>query len=103
VYGEGKLQLRYINPEQELPPVISSRETPGAGFGSSGTYQSKLTIEWMTEEIEVAVQGPELADFWKYLYDTLEYGKPFPVTDEDILAIMRTISTVKAQNKYIMR
>ena len=44
-----------------------------------------------------------MAQFWNYLYETLENGKPFLLTDDDILAIMRTISTVKAQNKYIMK
>ena len=103
VYEDGKLTLRYINPEQEIPLVISSRETPGAAFGSSGTYKSSLEIDWKTEEYEVAVAGPEMAQFWNYLYETLENGKPFLLTDDDILAIMRTISTVKAQNKYIMK
>ena len=103
VYEDGKLKLRYINPAQEIPPVVSSPETPGAAFGKSGTFESKLVVDWQSEEVEVAVQGPELADFWAYLYDTLENGKPFPITDDDILAIMRTISTVKAQNKYIMK
>ena len=103
VYEGGKLKLRYINPEQEIPPVVSSPETPGAAFGTTGTYQSKLVVDWVSEEIEVAVSGGELADFWALLYETLVNGKEFPITDEDILAIMRTISTVKAQNKYIMK
>ena len=54
--------------------------------------------------------GEKMNDVWsntckafKDGYDTLENGAEFPVTDEDILAIMRTISTVKAQNKYIMK
>ena len=57
----------------------------------------------INEEIKVPEAGPELANFWAYLYDSLEFGKEFPVTDNDILAIMRTISTVKAQNKYMMK
>lgn len=103
VYEDGKLKLRYINPSQEVPPVKSNPGTPGASFGASGTFESKLVIDWQTEEIEVPVAAGELANFWSALYDTLAEGKPFPITDEDILAIMRTISTVKAQNKYIMK
>ena len=103
VYENGKLTLRYINPEQEIPEVISSPETPGAEFGKSGTYQSKLVIDWVTEEIDVVEAGPELAGYWALLYETLVNGAEFPITDNDILAIMRTISTVKAQNKYIMK
>ena len=103
VYEGGTLKIKYINPEQIIPEVVSSRETPGAAFGQSGTYQSQIAVDWITEEIKVPEAGPELANFWAYLYDSLEFGKEFPVTDNDILAIMRTISTVKAQNKYIMK
>ena len=103
VYENGKLSLRYINPEQEIPPVVSDPGTPGAAFGKSGTYQSALVIDWKTEELEVVEAGPNLANFWPLLHDTLVNGAEFPVTDDDILSIMRTISTVKAQNKYIMK
>ena len=101
--GNEKLTLRYIDPEQQIPPVISSPETPGASFGASGTFESARVIRWITEEISVNVEGAKLADFWLYLYDTLAYDKPFLLTDDDILAIMRTISVVKTQNKYIMK
>lgn len=103
VYEDDKLKVRYINPEQEIPPVVSDPGTPGASFGASGTFKSSFEIDWLTEEVEVKVSGDEVTAFWPLLYDTLVEGKPFPITDEDILAIMRTISTVKAQNKYIMK
>ncbi|MBQ8880649.1 MAG: Gfo/Idh/MocA family oxidoreductase [Oscillospiraceae bacterium] len=103
VYEGGKLKLRYINPEQEIPEIVANPGTPGASFGSSGTYESKLVIDWITEEYDVDPEGDKLPTFWAYMYDSLTEGKPFPITDQDVLAIMRTISTVKAQNKYIMK
>lgn len=103
VYEDKKLTLRYINPEQEIPEVIANPGTPGASFGSSGTYESKLVIDWVTEEFDLDPEGDQLPTFWLHMYDALVEGKPFPITDQDVLAIMRTISTVKAQNKYIMK
>ena len=103
VYENKKLTLRYINPEQEIPEIISNPGTPGASFGSSGTYESKLVIDWVTEEFDLDPEGDQLPTFWLHMYDALVEGKPFPITDQDVLAIMRTISTVKAQNKYIMK
>ena len=94
-------QLRYINPEQIFPPVVSSPETPGAAFGATGTYESAQNPDWVTEQY--TVDPDRLTVFWDYMYDSLRNGTPFPVTDSDVLAIMRTISTVKAQNKKIMR
>ena len=52
--------------------------------------------------MEAVAGGTTMADFWQYLYDSYVNGAEFPITDEDILSIMRTISAVKAQNKHIM-
>ncbi len=109
VYGDrgamtcthAKYKVRYINPEQKLDPVISSPETPGVAFGSSGTYESAFKPDWIEEEGDTP--GAELHLFWPEMYAALREGKPFRVTDNDVLAIMRTISTVKAQNRKIMR
>lgn len=103
VYEGGKLKLRYINPEQDIPEIVSDPGTPGASFGASGTYQSALTIDWVTEEFEMDPEGTDLPTYWAYLYDSLVEGKPFPISDNDVMNIMRTISAVKAQNKYIMK
>lgn len=104
IYTENKLKMRYIDPSIEIPEVISNPGTPGASFGKSGTYESAIKIEWIEEEYEVEVEDrPMRANFWPMLYDDLVNGIPFPVTQDDVLAIMRTISTVKAQNKYIMK
>jgi len=103
VYEGKTLKLRYINPEQEVPPTVSSPETPGAAFGKSGTYESKFVIDWVEESCELDPEGDKLVTFWDKLHDTLCNGAAFPITDNDVLSIMRTISTVKAQNKYIMK
>ena len=103
VYENKKLTLRYINPEQDIPEIISNPGTPGASFGSSGTYESKLVIDWVTEEYDVDPEGDKLPSYWALLHETLTEGKPFLISDHDVLTIMRTISTVKAQNKYIMK
>lgn len=94
-------KLSYINPEQKLDPVISSPETPGSAFGSSGTYESAFKPDWIEEEGQIPEERLHL--FWPEMYAALRDGAAFAVTDNDVLAIMRTISTVKAQNKHIMR
>ncbi|MBE6656459.1 MAG: Gfo/Idh/MocA family oxidoreductase [Ruminococcaceae bacterium] len=97
----GTYKLVYINPEQEWQTVVSSPETPGAAFGASGTYESAFKPDWIEEE--GAIAPCPLHPYWKELYEDLREGKPFRVTDNDVLAIMRTISIVKAQNPHIMR
>ncbi len=96
------IKLRYINPAQEVPEVISDPGTPGGSFGTTGTYKSVFNPEWITEEKKIEFDE-KLITFWEYLYDSLRNGADFPVTEQDVLAIMRTISLVKAQNKKIMK
>ena len=96
-----KAKVRYINPEQAFVRVVSSPETPGAAFGKSGTYESAFKPDWVEEEFDVP--ATVLHTFWPEMYASLREGAPFRVTDNDVLAIMRTISTVKAQNREIMR
>lgn len=104
LYADDKLTVKYIDPSIVIPEVVSNPGTPGAAFGKSGTYESAIKLEWVDEEYTVEVEDFEMrANFWPMLYDDLVNGIPFPVTQEDVLSIMRTISTVKAQNKYIMK
>ncbi len=103
IFRDNKLTVKYINPEQVIPEIVSNPETPGAVFGASGTFESELKIDWITEEFEISAKQDKPMFFWECLYDSYCNGASFPITDNDILAIMRTISTVKAQNKYIMR
>ncbi len=104
VYEDGVLKLRYINPEQVVPEIISDPGTPGASFGASGTYESEFKIDWITEEKEMGVEGEGcLMQYWKHMYESYRNGAPFFITDNDVLSIMRVISEVKAQNKYIMK
>ena len=90
------MTLRYISPDQIIPEVISDPETPGAAFGKTGTYASKLEINWIEETIEAPKQ--DLTVFWDYLYKSYREGATFPIKDDEILAIMKTISDAKAQN-----
>ena len=104
VYENGILKLRYINPEQVVPEIISDPGTPGAAFGASGTYESEFQIDWITEEKELSVEGEGcLMQYWKHLYESYRNKTPFFITDNDVLSIMRVISEVKAQNKKIMK
>ena len=78
VYEGGVLKLRYINPEQVVPEIISDPGTPGASFGASGTYESEFKIDWITEEKEVNVEGEGcLMQYWKHMYESYRNNAPF--------------------------
>ncbi len=96
-----KMTLRYIDPAQEIPETISSPETPEGDFGASGTFESGIKINWITEEVDIPKD--DLFVFWDYLYDSYVNGKDFPIKDEEVLEIMKTITTVKEQNPTVKK
>ena len=96
-----KMTLRYIDPEQIVPEPVSSPETPKGDFGASGTFESGFKLNWITEEIEIGKD--DLFVFWDYIYDSYVSGADFPIKDEEVLEIMKTITTVKEQNPVIKK
>ncbi len=104
IYDGSKLKVRYIDPKIVIPEIISNPGTPGATFGKTGTFQSTLEVEWIEEEYELPVDDDKSrTSFWDILYNAYITRGEINVTQFDVLAIMRVISTVKAQNKYIMK
>ena len=104
VIDNGKLKMKYIDPEQNLPAPVANPNTPGEmAFGKSGTFAVATSVNWLEEEYtltEHEMSNAPLIVFWDYLYDTLVNGKEFPVSDADVLEIMRVISLAKAQSTY---
>jgi len=86
---DGKVKVKYIDPEQDLPFVVSSRETPAKGFGSTGTFAGGEEIRWIEEEYDIDIMNEDLTVIWDYIYDTYRNGAPYPIKDEEILQMMK--------------
>ncbi len=93
VMHNNKMTLRYIEPTQKLPPVVSSEGTPAMSFGKSGTFETATEPIWV--EKEYTLEGQDLTVFWDHLYDTYRNGKPFPIKEEEVRAFMKVISDAK--------
>ncbi len=93
------IHLRYIDPEQELPPVESSEATPGAFFGATGTFKAAVDPIWL--EKDVTAPGEDLRQIWDCLYETYRNGAPFPIKTEEVDALMQVIG--KAQQSAVVR
>ena len=104
IINNNQLKIKYIDPEQNLPAPVANPKTPGEmAFGASGTFAVATAVKWIEEEYTLSeheMSNAPLIVFWDYLYDTLINGSDFPVTDEDVLEIMRVISLAKAQSTY---
>lgn len=95
---QGKAHLRYIDPEQQLAPVISDPGTPVQSFGKSNTFKSAEVINWIEEDI--SIPQTRLDEMWGYLYESIRCGKPFPITLEEAAGVLKVIDDAKKASKF---
>ncbi len=94
-----KAHLRYINPEQKLGPVVSSRETPQElSFGATNTFKAKVEIDWIEEDYDIPQE--DLDHIWPYLYGAIREGKTFPISLEEAVQVIRVLEDVKKASRF---
>lgn len=91
-----EIQLRYIDPDYELPQVSIERDT--------AAYSNRLDkqLPWLEKTLPVESEG----NLWDYidrklichLYDQIRHGIPSPIHNHDALETVRIMQEVKKQN-----
>lgn len=93
--NEQTLKMRYLDPKKKLTPRKASAADPGDGFGSPDK------LNWIEKEIPVA---PKMKVdpwyIWQPLYAAIRERKPYPITMDQSVEVMRVISTVKRGTKF---
>jgi predicted dehydrogenase len=86
------ITVRYLDPRRKLPPRSPNRGDPGAGFGSP----DKLV--WVEKTFKAA---PKVTwDIWEELYAAVRDRKKFPVTLDQAVEVMHTISMAKSGTPF---
>ncbi|MCP4641885.1 MAG: Gfo/Idh/MocA family oxidoreductase [bacterium] len=83
-----EIKLRYLNPRQKLKPRRAKSSTP-----ERNSFGTKETLKWV--EKTVKVKPKKTYDIWVELYKAIREGKPFPITLDEALEVMRVVSTVR--------
>lgn len=96
--NEKSIKIRYINPEQKLPPVISNPGTPGDSFGSSGTFASAVKLDWIEKEYKADPE--DLSVIWNYMYESYRNDAEYPIKDEEALEVMYAVEQVRKNTKF---
>ncbi len=96
--NEKSIKLRYIDPSQEIPPVVSDPGTPGAAFGASGTYASATEVTWV--EKEYTLPGEDLSVIWDYMYESYRNGADYPIKESEALEVMQAVEAVRNGTKF---
>jgi predicted dehydrogenase len=87
-----KIHLRRLDPNHRLPrrPLRPGTPPEGAGFGGPDD------VRWIEEEIEAKpADGLAPDDFWPRLHETLRGGRPFPVTLDESVAVMKVLDAAR--------
>ena len=86
------VHVKYIDPEQVLPRVISDPGTPMNGFGASGTFSAVVAPNWIEEEYDLT---QDIRVLWKHMYDVLRNGAEYPIKKENVVALMQALCKIK--------
>ncbi len=87
------IKLRYIDPELQIPPVVSDPGTPGAAFGASGTYASATEVTWIEKEYKLP--GEDLSVIWDYMYESYRNGAEYPIKEDEALQVMQVAEAIR--------
>ena len=94
---EREIHLRYLDPEHKLPRRRAKAGTPGEKGGGGGPD----ALKWIDKTLKVRPRARcDTPSIWDHLYEAIRNGKPFPITLEESLEVMRVISLVKKGTEF---
>ena len=78
----GAIEMRFVDPECKFKTLKPHRENPPMEYGN---FDEKLTF------IEQRVEIPfiPMSEIWKYIYESVRNGKPFPIRLEEAVEVVR--------------
>ena len=88
--------MRYLDPDVELPDIKANPETPveGSDFGS------QEALVWKEELIEMPHDPHETEEIWDYFYEAYRNHKPYPITSEQALNVVKLLEDVKLGTEF---
>ena len=85
------LKLKYLDPSVELAEIKADPSTPGA----SSAFGNEETLVWKEETIELN-PCDQTAVVWDYFYEAYRNNKPYPITSEQAMEVVRVLELAKA-------
>lgn len=93
---EQDIKLKYLDPKQEWPTFKSRPDTPPMNYGGfPGAPKPKFIRKTIMVEPS---NGLDTTDIYHMMYLAIREGKPYPITAEEALQVVKATETVKKQN-----
>jgi len=89
------IDLRYLDPAHTPAERVADPGVPGQTFGS------QEALPWIDKTIPVAPSVPtDTTSIWDALFATLREDKPFPITLDQAVEVMRVVSLAKEGSDF---
>jgi predicted dehydrogenase len=95
--NEKTIEIKYLDPEQELADIQADPVSPPikASFGNSEKLQ------WIEETVDTAPSdGLNTGSIYGELYAAIREGKPYRITLEEGLEVVRVTDVVKSNSEF---
>jgi scyllo-inositol 2-dehydrogenase (NADP+) len=87
------ITMKYIDPKQKLLKIKAYPDNPPLDWGAFG---NKETLRWIDKTVTVAPTAQcEEHDIWQGLYNAIRKGKPYPITIDEAVEVVRVTELVK--------
>lgn len=90
---EGKIKLRYVDPEIEFRPLHANSGQPPLKYGN---FEEKLTFVEQTVELP-AIPGGQI---WAHIHDSIVKGVEFPITLAQGAAVVQVMEQAFAASGF---
>ena len=89
------ITMKYLDPEYDLPEIKANPETPVEG----ADYGSRHPLPWVEETVSIAGQD-DTWRLWDYLYESFRNNKPYPITHDQALAVVKVLEDAKIGTEF---
>ena len=96
--SKGTIKMRYLNPKQKLAKIRAKVASPDV----NGAFGNTETLKWVEKEIAIK-KTPKMHDIWDYMYDSIRKCKPFPITLEEAMQVVKVCDEVKKSTKFAIK
>ena len=94
--GNTEVKLRYLDPKQKLSRRRSSVRTPPLN-----TFGTPESLKWIEETVPVKPKTPSgMSLIWEHLFATIRQNRPFPVTLDQAIEVMRVITAARKETAF---
>ena len=94
------ITMKYIDPKQKLLKIKAYPDNPPL----NGVFGNAEVLKWIEATIPVAPKaGCDTFHIWKHLYNSIRKGKPFPVTIDEAVEVVRISELAKKGTAFAAR